>query len=244
MKRLILLCSLLLVVPLATADAPVEWEPKKEVLTSSFLYYHPDLKFRMRGLALARDGELAEAFEAFRIASRYADKASQAMVAELYWEGIGVEADRALAYAWMDLAAERGYHNFTVMRERYWKRLDEAERERALALGESIYSEYGDAAARPRLAAKLRRGLAEVTGSRTGFAGTLSIRINGPDGWHEVDGSTYYADRYWKAEDYFAWQDDVWMKPMLGTVDIGPLQSMPVPDTAPAVEPGEGRNPG
>lgn len=242
MRCLLLIC-VLLAAPLARADAPVEWEPQREVLTSSFLYYHPDLKFRMRGLALFRENELAEAFEAFRIAARYADKPSQAMLAEMYWDGIGVEADRATAYAWMDLAAERGYHNFTVMRERYWKRLEAAERERALALGESIYAEYGDSVARPRLEAKLRRGRNEVTGSRTGFAGTLSIQIPGPNGLTTVDGSTYYAERYWDAETYFAWQDEVWMKPMLGTVDVGPLQSMPAPEQLPTVEPGEGTDP-
>lgn len=242
MKFLILLC--LLLAPLAArADAPVEWEPRQELLTSSFLFFHPDLKFRMRGLALFRGGELSEAADAFRVSARYADKASQAMLAEMYWEGIGVEADRAAAYAWMDLAAERGYHHFTVMRERYWKRLDTAERERALGLGEEIYAEYGDAVAQPRLAAKLRRGRKEVAGSRTGFTGTLSIQIPGPNGLTTVDGSTYYADRYWDAETYFAWQDEVWMKPLLGTVDVGPLQSMPAPALPPAIEPGEGTDP-
>src|SRR3546814_9279963 len=70
------------------------------------------------------------------------------MVAEMLWNGDGVERDRALAYAWMDLAAERGYAGFLGLRERYWSALDEAGRARALEAGQEVYAHYGDAAAR------------------------------------------------------------------------------------------------
>jgi TPR repeat protein len=56
------------------------------------------------------------AMQPFRRASFFADQPSQGMVAEMYWNGDGVPCDRALAYARMDLAAERGYASFLGLR--------------------------------------------------------------------------------------------------------------------------------
>lgn len=73
------------------------------------------------------------------------------MVAEIYWEGQGVKADRPRAYAWMDLAAERQFVAFVAKREKYWAQLNNEEREEALSIGAQLYAEYGDDVALPRL---------------------------------------------------------------------------------------------
>ena len=96
----------------------------------------------MEGHRLFREGQHDEAFAAFRKSARYADKAAQAMIGEMLWDGLGVPADRVQAYIWMDLAAERGYRNFVVLRERYWARMSEAEREAAVEGGAPIYQEF------------------------------------------------------------------------------------------------------
>lgn len=202
-----------------------ETSPKAEVLTAGFLSYHPDLKYRIRGMMALNRGAKAEALAEFQHAARFADKASQAMVAELLWSGDGVPIDRALAYAWMDLAAERGFKSFSARREIYWNALTEAEREAAIAAGKSLYTEYGDEKARPRLERKLNMGRRGVTGSRVGSVGALVIRIPGPGGFTTIDGSTYYASHYWKPDEYFAWQDEVWNVLPRGTVEIGPISS-------------------
>lgn len=212
--------------PAVLAAPGDEGGPRPEVLTESFLAYHPDIKYRMEGLDALDDNLPEAAFKAFQHASRYADKASQAAVAEMLWQGRGTAQDRALAYAWMDLAAERGYQTFIGLREYYWNALTDDERARALEVGTTIYAEYGDAVAKPRIEKKLRQGRSKVTGSRVGFVGNLTIHIPGPAGWMTVDGSTYYADHYWRADDYFEWQDRTWKNPPTGTVDVGPLQTM------------------
>src|SRR5690606_37356868 len=118
--------------------------------------------------------------------------ASQAMVGEMLWKGQGTPVDRPLAYAWMDLAAERGYRGFLGFRERYWEQLDEVEREQAVSQGQAVYARYGDAVAQPRIAAVLRRARSQVTGSRTGFVGSLKIHTTGPDGEPiTIDGSKF-----------------------------------------------------
>ena len=48
----------------------------------------------------------------------------------------------------------------------------------------------------------------------------------GPNGeWISLDGSTYFADRYWRPKDYFQWQDEIMGAPQQGTVDVGPISA-------------------
>ncbi len=60
----------------------------------------------------------------FLRAARYADKPSQAMIAQMLWNGDGVPVDRVMAYVWADLAAERGYPAFIATREKFWSELN------------------------------------------------------------------------------------------------------------------------
>src|SRR3546814_15789663 len=93
----------------------------------------------------------------FLRAARYADKPSQAMIAEMHWRGLGVPQDRELGYAWMDLAAERMYPNFVIKRERYLQLLDADQRRNAIERGHPLLAEYGAQAAHPPPAQGLRR---------------------------------------------------------------------------------------
>lgn len=194
-------------------------------VSEGFLAAHPDIGFRRQGLQAFEDGFLGDAVTYFTRSARYGDKASQAMLAEMHWKGTGVRQDRALAYAWMDLAAERFYPTFLALRERYWSELDADERARSIEVGGPLYAEYGDDVAKPRLERELRLGLRRMTGSRVGYRGGLTIHIPGPAGVPiAVRGSQYYAAKYWKPEHYWRWTDEVWSKPPTGRVDVGELE--------------------
>lgn len=210
------------------------------MITAGFLNGHPDLRFRLLALERREAGKQQEAFGFFQRASFYADKPSQGMVAEMLWNGTGTPQDRAAAYAWMDLAAERGYQGFLDLRERYWAALDDNERQRAVVLGQDIYARYGDQAALPRIANAIRRERRSLTGSRTGFTGNLKINIPSPAGGVEqIDGSKFYDERYWDPEQYLAWHDAIWMKPLIATVNVGDAQQVEAsrPTRIPAVSP-------
>ncbi len=200
---------------------------------------HPDLYNRSLGFRSLEDGLAEAAHGQFLRAARHADKPSQAMLAEMYWKGLGVPRDRATAYAWMDLAAERHYRGFILLREAYWAELDEAERARALEVGQGLYAEYGDDVAKPRQERAMQRARRATTGSRTGFVGALKVRVPGPGGSSvEVDGSRFYAARYWQPEDYWAWQDEIWISPLPeATVTVGDLEEVAAPDDDAADEP-------
>lgn len=224
---LLLAIGLALMSPLPASALPPERSSNDElVMTSSgFLSYHPDLRFRLLGLVDYRKGNYAEALTYFRRAARYADKPSQGMVAEMLWKGQGTPVDRPAAYVWMDLAAERAYKMMLVQREKYWAELTPAERTRALEIGDALHAEYADSAARPRLDQKLRQGRSKVTGSRTGFVGNLQISIPGPNGSRNIDGSDFYAEKFWNTNQYLRMQDGDWKEFGEGRVDIGELQS-------------------
>lgn len=221
----LVLASSALATPALATPAPTKDQLKSaRILTEDFLRYHPDIKHRLEGLARLEDGVPSEAFEEFRQAAKFADKVSQAMVAELLWSGEAGQQDRAAAYAWMDLAAERGYAVFVAKREQYWAALDPAERERALDLGRQIYADFGDEVAQPRLDVLLKRGRWAMTGSRVGFKGALEINVPGPGGqWVRISGEEYYDDKLWKTEQYFAWQDRTWGGAPVGTVTVGDI---------------------
>ena len=131
-RPLLFALGLALLSPLpAAALAPEPASTDEFVMTSAgFLSYHPDLRFRLLGLAEYRKGNYVEAMVQFRRAARYADKPSQGMIAEMLWKGQGTAVDRPAAYVWMDLAAERAYKMMLVQREKYWAEMTEAEREK------------------------------------------------------------------------------------------------------------------
>jgi len=218
--------------PAKKAPAPLPSDPTEDplMISAGFLNGHPDLRFRMLGMEKQRANDQAAAFTFFQRAGYYGDKVSQAMVAEMLWNGTGTAVNRPLAYVWMDLAAERGYKGFLELRERYWAALAEDERTQAINQGEAVYARFGDAAADPRLALAMRREQKRMTGSRTGFAGNVKILVPGPNGTSEqIDGTKFYDSRYWEPAQYRQWQDSIWSTPRVARVDVGSVSQVPLP---------------
>ena len=200
-----------------------------ELMTEGFLSAHPDLRWRREGLHAYTNKRYDEAMRYFLRAARYADKPAQAMVAEMYWKGIGVPQDRELGYAWMDLAAERFYSNFVILREQYWGALDATQRLNAIERGQPLLAEYGDGVAKMRMAKVLRKNRG-VTGSRVGFVGNLQIiPFTGPFAGTglTIRADEYYAPKFWRADKYFEWQDEVWDAPgaRKGRVEVGGVEN-------------------
>lgn len=227
MKMLVLGVVLAVGMAAAAASAAVGEEDDVLVTTSeNFLAAHPDLQWRNRGEGAYLKGEYAQAQQKFRNAARYADKPSQAMLATMLWDGKGSPPDHALAYAWMDLAAERGYPAYLATRERYWSALNADERKRALDIGTAIYAEHGDAVAKPRLELELARARTRVTGSGLGHVGNLPVQLRLANGSLSppIPSTRYYDPRYWDPEQYWKWQDSKWKESSRAHTEVGPLQ--------------------
>lgn len=202
-----------------------EFEARRRIAAT-----HPNELYRLYGAEAAGKGDWRGAAEQFRRAARYADKYSQHRLSLILWHGLGQPADHALAYAWADLAAERRYPQFLMLREKMWLELSEAERERALREGRALYAEFGDDAAKPRFERALARARSQATGSRTG-ATTDRVQVAASmgaasllDGGDSFDLRPMYADWRLDAHRYWAVEDAVWQSG--GNVEIGVPQSL------------------
>lgn len=223
---------------LAQIESPQVESLQQSVVTSApYLIAHPGEAARMEGLRALKAGDADQARRRFLTGARYADKMSAFMLGQLYWEGIGGEVDRPLAYAWMDLAAERGNQAALARREFFWSSLDADQRAQALEVGKPLYARYGDAAAQPRLEAVMRRTRKNVTGSMLGWVGTVSECLaeehkgmkRGPLGTcpPTVPGNQYYADNLWEPQTYWARQDASMTRELGSKIEVGPLNSLP-----------------
>lgn len=231
-RRVLPLLLTLAVSALVPAKAEMR-VPQEIVQSSHFLHWHPDLKFRRNGFLAWERGAHGEALERFRRAAWFGDKPSQAMLGEMHWKGEGMPQDRALAYAWMDLAAERGNPTFVGFREKYWAALTPAERERSVEVGQDLYLRYGDAVAKERMEHQLRKGRMYFTGSRASPVpmGKLTVLVPSPSGGvTALRGEMAYQKRMWAAKEYFEWQDEILGKPLIPRVELLPIiEDVPPP---------------
>jgi hypothetical protein len=214
--------------------------------SQNFRDSHPDLKHRLAGQAAFEDEDFAQARIEFLEAARFGDKLSQAMLAEMNWQGVGGAPDPVRAYIWMDLAAERGFVGFVSKRERYWAALNPTERELVALLGEPIQAQYGDRVALPNLRMKFRRGLAGSILARTGSTGNATVIYPGAgpvrllgnavgstlaNGGIQMEMASYYDRDLWRIDRYVLWNDKQLDLARRAMVEVGVMQSVPEPVT-------------
>ena len=190
---------------------------------------HVDQYFRRKGVESYLQGRMRGAREYFEYAAKYADKTSQLSLALLHRNGEGGPKDLPMAYAWLDLAAERGYPSFLAEREAVWNQLDEAQRERAVDLTTELYAVYGDAVAKPRHTKHLRRYLKKSVWSHpslhTGRLVVVDYFCGDAGGFRTIGGcrrdGDYFVPERFDADAYWATQDRLWVPE--GRVEVLPL---------------------
>lgn len=199
--------------------------------TCVFVDAHSDLRYRNKGMEAYRDGHHRDAFNYFRLASRYADKTSQSLVGVMYWTGDGVAEDRPLAYAWIELAASRGYPELLRQRQIYWDQLSNAERARARELRPTLEADYGDAAGAIRLTLEIGTARARVTGSHVGWLGngSASYGDNAVEDFSKFDKALHM-----NTAEYLEVKDLQWELQMNSRVTVGE----PEPVAPPRIRPG------
>ncbi len=193
-------------------------------------WYHDDLFGEYAGFQRYARHQYAEALHYFELGAYYADKPSQFSLGLMHLNGEGVAKDPITAFAWFDLAAERGYVAFAVTRDRVKAMLTPDQLNQAIELRTALCGRYGDAVAKPRMAAELHEGLARMTGSRTGFdAGVkfLPLHAIDPAGSASLEDDAFticangfWAKDCWQPDAYFAMRDRQWN----ATVEVGPLE--------------------
>jgi TPR repeat protein len=225
-----LLLALSLVPGAALADGDAAKAPPPRIYSipqplqgdSGFLAGHPDMDYRLRGAALDRKQQPASAFKEYRRAAYYGDKPSQARIGEMYWNGEGVGKDPVQGFLWMALAAERGQRELSLLKLFYWQHLDPAQQARARELAPAMLEEYGDEAAKRRLGLAMRREQHRTAGGLLGYnasSGPLSMS-NG------IDPELFFAEAYWKPEQYLDLSDRIFEQHYQGQVTVGDVEQV------------------
>lgn len=175
-------------------------------MDNSYTEGHPDVINEFAGMHLYAEGDYQGAMKDFLVAASYADKPSQLSIGLMYLNGQGVQKDPMTAYAWIALAAERGYPQFESTREEVWRQLNSSQREQAKVMQQQLSGEYGDAVAQPRMLQALQQSIASGSASNGAAqsAPTDCAKI------HAVECKDVYASWFWDPNKYFAGRDAAW----------------------------------
>lgn len=247
---LLLLASSTVCLP-ATAQVPTVDQDMRETLramSDASTWGHPDQFGQYAGMQRYAKGNYTDALKYFRIGARYADKLSQLSIGLMYLNGNGVPKDPVLAYAWVAVAAERGYPQFVATRDRIWASLTPAQQARAKTAQGEVAAEYGDGVAKPRMDRELAYWRTQMTGSHIGFnsgvqhldKGMLSGGVPNADCARRTLGRTpiagcggdVYATWRWDPKTYYQMLDAHWS----GTVSVGALQPVEAPPSGDSVD--------
>lgn len=241
---IVLAMALLASGSLQAADDDAAMQRKLRAMAAADTDWHPDLAGEFNGLRYYAHGDFGSAIAQFVSGAYYADKLSQLSIGLMYLNGEGLAKDPVAAYAWVDLAAERGYADYLATRDRIKASLDEAQLHQADALRAQLGRVFADEVAKPRLARQLRWGMENsFTGSRVGFdygaddgftyvyAGHSADHIrqcSGPTislGYITAPitgcgGGQRFSPAFWDPNKYFVSRDAVWK----AEVTVGPLK--------------------
>lgn len=184
-----------------------------------FAEHTPGYPLVQKGTRFYESGFYSSAIRQFERAAHWADKMAQHNLGVMHYLGQGFERDLARAWAWFELAAERGYPEFVNTADAVWAELDEAQRRRARSILEELEPHYGDAVAVPRTHRRMERERRNVTGSRTGSVGRVTVI----DGAGTHDGEHYFAEEKWNFRHIIQIESRVFEALARGNVSIGPL---------------------
>ena len=159
-----------------------------------------------------------QAIDMFELAGYWANKVAQYNVGVLYFNGIGdIPPDRIRGTAWLGIAAEQRGDLASGALQSAYEKLTPEERTAAGRLFAELDKKYGDAVALRRATRHFEEERRNVTGSRLGVVGHLTIQYR--DGTREA-GETFYKRQDREFSNF--------MQTQFGHVDIGSVVPLPL----------------
>ena len=182
----------------------------------------PGKYFEWKAQFYLRKRDYAEALRLFELAGFWANKRAQYNTALMYYEGIGVPADRLRGVAWLGIAAENHDDLSQSALEKAYAVLSAAEKTEADNIFRSLDEKYGDTVAVPRALKQFNVETRNIVGSHTGFTGLNAvIAENGSD------------DPSYRPVAYFNREQDKKLDALISTVTghviVGAVTTLPVP---------------
>ena len=189
--------------------------------------FTPGLYYFHKGCDYYRRGDHAAALHAWQVAAGWAMKDAQYDLGIAYFRGRGDVIDRPRGLAWLALAAERKDEAFVTSLAAAWDEASEDEHAQANAIWRELRTHYADAVALPKAGNRYRQEVSQITGSRVGMPGHVSI-------WTRALGR---VDVAWFKTQMQERADRNFGRLPVGHVDIGPLE--PVVEGTPADPPAQ-----
>lgn len=182
------------------------------------------------GYDLFADGKRAyeagfhfSAYQKFRRAAYWADKMAQHNLGVMTYRGEGVDRDPARAWAWFELAAERGYPEFVGIANAVWDELAPVQRRKAQrVLDDELAPRYGDEVAIPRTTQRMESERRRIVGTRTGMVGNVTVYDRRTVGART--GEEYFAAERWDFRRVVEREKQVFEALARGNVTIGELE--------------------
>jgi TPR repeat protein len=193
----------------ATAQSDSDTVQSLKTMDKTYTGGHPDVVNEFAGMHRYAAGDYAGAMKSFLIAASYADKPSQLSIGLMYLNGQGVQKDPATAWAWISIAAERGYPQFVTTRDDLWLQLKSGQRQRAKATEQQLDAQYGDAVAQPRMLQALQQSAADTGGAKTNADASMDKFCVQNKAAACAD---LYAKWFWDPNNYFAGRDAAWKR--------------------------------
>jgi len=193
-------------------DAPSSFFPGK--------YYEQKAQFYLK----KRD--YATALRMFQLSGFWADKISQYNAGLMLFKGIGVPQDKVAGAAWLQLAAESHGDLAEAMLTSARSELTADQLARAESAWRDLDDKYGNKVALPRALARFQSDqfIAVNHGRDVGHASVYETLGEGSPYYSE--GSNYFSSKQAELNSL--------IEQIGGTVSVGQLQALPLPDGAPA----------
>jgi hypothetical protein len=121
--------------------------------------------------------DFAFAIQMYEVAAAWAYKPAEYNLAIMYARGQGIPADLPRGMAWMALAAERNDKRYVEAREAIYAEMTPEQFEQANVIWRGLKKTYGDEVALRRAKARWAQVKANMTGSRVGSVGNLTVGI-------------------------------------------------------------------
>ncbi|MCA1778853.1 MAG: hypothetical protein LC637_05595 [Xanthomonadaceae bacterium] len=192
MQKLIHLCAVILLVSMSAQRLAAD-----TFNIDNYADNAPGTQFLERGVRFYQQGDYKAAHGNFLLASRWADKMAQFNLGMMYVNGQHFERDPLRGWAWIKLAAERGYPQYVEVAEDIWRRFSDEHREVARRiLEQELKPEFGDEVTIDRTAMRMRRDRARVGGggSRVGVNRALYVTDRGGN---LFSGTEFYDPDRW-----------------------------------------------
>lgn len=184
----------LALIPLANAKA-LGPHPDMSYLNEAPSAFVPGKYYFGKATFYLKNDKVPAAIDQLRVAASWGHKFAQYDLGVIYFNGLGVAANRPLGTAWFGIAAQNHGTLADQSLLQAWQMLTTEERRQASVITDQLMSNYNDAATFKRAKSRFLTDLHRMTGSHLGYAGNVAVTQIGSGDGIATDGARYVNEQ-------------------------------------------------